>query len=159
MLHLSSSTQRLRQRRSTFTCIVGVAVVRTTLHYTVDDSQHHHFVAYQATADERLAQGVSAGDRSTGLPLNPEMVKKARELEMQYMEELNFLEDSDRDACVAETGRPPIPTDWIDINKGESLRPNYRKRLVCSDTRGRSTIDVEDWAATFVATPPCEAFK
>ena len=25
-------------------------------------------------------------NRSTGLPLNPEMVKKARELEMQYME-------------------------------------------------------------------------
>ena len=44
-------------------------------------------------------------DRSTGLPLNPEMVRKARELEMQYMEELKVLEDSDRDACMAETGR------------------------------------------------------
>ena len=42
-------------------------------------------------------------DRSTGLPLNPEIVKKARELEMQYMEELKVLEDSDRDACMAET--------------------------------------------------------
>ena len=62
--------------------------------------------------------------RSTGLPLNPEMVKKARELEMQYMEELEVLEDSDRDACMAEAGRPPIPTDWVDINKGDSLRPN-----------------------------------
>ena len=57
-------------------------------------------------------------DRSTGLLLNPEMVKKARELEMQYMEELNVLEDSDRDACI------PIPTDWVDINKGDSLRPH-----------------------------------
>ena len=36
-------------------------------------------------------------DRNTGLPLNPEMVKKARELEMQYMEELKVLEDSNRD--------------------------------------------------------------
>ena len=98
-------------------------------------------------------------DRITGLPLNPEMVKKARELEMQYMEELKVLEDSDRDACMAETGRPPIPTDWVDINKGDSLRPNYRSRLVCQETRGRSTIDVEDWAATFGAIPPCEAFK
>ena len=98
-------------------------------------------------------------DRSTGLPLNSEMVKKARELEMQYTEELMVLEDSDRDACVAETGRPPIPTGWVDINKGDSLRPNYRRRLVCQETRGRSTIDVEDWAATFAATPPHEAFK
>ena len=89
----------------------------------------------------------------------PEMVKKARELEMQYTEELKVLEDSDRDACVAETGRPPIPTDWVDIDKGDSLRPNHTSRLVCQETRGRSTIDVEDWAATFAATPPYEASK
>ena len=98
-------------------------------------------------------------DRSTRLPLNLGMVKKARELEMQYMEELKVLEDSDRDACMAETGRQPIPTDWVDINEGDSLRPNYRSRLLCQETRGRSTIDVEDWAATFAATPPYEAFK
>ena len=67
--------------------------------------------------------------RSTVLPLNPEMVKRARELEMQYMDELKVLQDSDRDACMAQTGRPPIPTDWVD--KGDSLRPNYRSRLVC----------------------------
>ena len=56
-----------------------------------------------------------------------------------------------------EAGRPPIPTDWVDINKGDSQ--NYRSRLVCHETRGRSSIDVEDWAATFAATPPYEAFK
>ena len=71
---------------------------------------------------------------STGLPLNPEMVKKARELDMQYMEELKVLEDSDWDACMAETGRPPTQTGWVDINKGDSLRPNCRSRLVCQDT-------------------------
>ena len=88
------------------------------------------------------------------------MVKKARELEMQKMEELKVLEESDRDACMAETCRPPIPTDdWVDNNKGDSLRPNYRSRLVCQETRGRSTIDVEDWAATFAATPPYETFE
>ena len=98
-------------------------------------------------------------DRSTGLPLSPEMVKRTRELEMQYMDELKVLEDSDRDACMAETGRPPIPAVWVDIDKGDSLRPNYRSRLVCQETRGWSSIDVEDWAATFAATHPHEAFK
>ena len=45
-------------------------------------------------------------DRTTGLPLNPEMVKRARVLEMQYMDELKVPEDSDRwDTCIAETGR------------------------------------------------------
>ena len=75
------------------------------------------------------------------------------------MEELKVLEDSDRDACMAETGRAPIPTDWVDINKGDSLRPNYGSRLVCQVTRGRSTADVGDSAATFAATIPYEAFK
>ena len=69
-------------------------------------------------------------DRNTGLPLNPEMVKKARELEMQYMEELKVLEDSNRDVCMTETGRPPIPTGWVDVNKGDSLRPWSVKRHV-----------------------------
>ena len=76
-------------------------------------------------------------DRSTRLPLNPEVVKRARELEMQYMEELKVFEDSDRDVYMAETGRPPIPTDWVDINRAHSLRPNYRSRQVCQETRGR----------------------
>ena len=94
-------------------------------------------------------------DRRTGLPLNPEMDKRARTLEMQHMEELKVLQIKG-DACVAETGRPPIPTDWVDINKGDSLRPNHRSRLFCQETRERST---EDWTATFAATPPYEAFK
>ena len=92
-------------------------------------------------------------DRSTALPLNPEMVKKARELEIQCTEELKVLEYSDRDACMAETDRPPIPTDWIDINKRDSLRPNDRTRLVCQETRGRSKIDAEDWAGDVRCDP------
>ena len=72
---------------------------------------------------------------------------------------LTEIKSSERDACVAETGRPPIPSDWVDINKGDSLRPDHRSRLVCQETRGRSTIYVEDWAATFAATTPYEAFK
>ena len=31
--------------------------------------------------------------------------------------------------------------------------------LICQETRGRSTTDVEDWAATFALPPPFEAFK
>ena len=90
--------------------------------------------------------------RSTGLPLNPEMVKKARELEMQYMDELHVLEHSDRDTCMAKTGRPPIRTDWVDIDKGESSRPNYRSRVALA---GQQLI-LEDWAATFAETLPYE---
>ena len=96
--------------------------------------------------------------RSIRSPLNPEMVKRARELLMRHIDELHVLENSDRDTCTAGTGRPPIPTDWVGIDKGGSIRPNHRSRLVCQETRQRSTIDVEDWAATFAATP-YEAFR
>ena len=70
---------------------------------------------------------------------------------MQYMEELKVFEESDRDVCMAETGRPPITADWEHIDKGS--------RLVCQETCGWSTIDVGGWAATFAATPPYEAFR
>ena len=36
---------------------------------------------------------------------------------MLYMGELKVLEDSDRDTCIAENGRPPITTDCVDIDK------------------------------------------
>ena len=48
---------------------------------------------------------------------------------MQYMGELHVLEASDLDAYMAETGRPPIPTHWVDIDEGVSSRPNYWSRL------------------------------
>ena len=47
----------------------------------------------------------------------------------------------------------------VDIDKGGSIRPNYRSRFVCQETRWRSTIDVEDLAATFAATSLYEAFR
>ena len=70
-------------------------------------------------------------DRSTGLPMNPEMVKRARELEMQYVEELKVLEDSDRDACMAETGRPAIPTGSTSTR---AIRPDPTTAGLSRDT-------------------------
>ena len=49
-------------------------------------------------------------DRSTGLPLNLQMVKKARELEMQYMEELKFWETAiGMCACLKQVDRRSRP--------------------------------------------------
>ena len=98
-------------------------------------------------------------DKSTGLPLDPQLVKASRAEEMAYMEELEVLKPSTEDACLAATGRPPIPTAWVDIDKGDRERPNVRSRLVAQETRWRSALDPTDWAATFAATPPYEAFK
>ena len=40
-----------------------------------------------------------------------------------------------------------------------AIRPDPTTEAGWSVKRQRSTIDVEDWAATFAATPPYEAFK
>ena len=60
-LHLLSSTKRLRQWHSTFTFFAGVVDVRATLHYTVDDSQCHYFVASQTTAPKDMFKGAVCG--------------------------------------------------------------------------------------------------
>ena len=64
------------------------------------------------------------------MPMDPAMVKKTRELEMQYMDELQVLEASYRDTDMAGRGRPPIPTDWVDLDIGDSSRNNHMRRLV-----------------------------
>ena len=56
-------------------------------------------------------------------------------------------------------GCRPIPTRWIDINKGDEKHIEIRSRLVAQETRKRSSIAAGDIAATFAATPPLEAVK
>ena len=56
------------------------------------------------------------------------MVKKARELEMQCMEEWKVLEDSDRDPSMAETGQPPIPTDLGRHQQGRFAQTQLQKQ-------------------------------
>ena len=63
------------------------------------------------------------------------------------------------DECLAEAGRRPVPCRWVDIDKGDARNPKVRSRLVCQETKRRSTIEANDWTAVFAATPPYEAFR
>ena len=53
--------------------------------------------------------------------------------------------------CINKTGKMPIGTRWIDINKGDKETPEYRSRLVAKEIKRDSRKDV------FAATPPIEA--
>ena len=55
--------------------------------------------------------------------------------------------------CMRMTGRKPISTRWIDINKGDVSNPNYRSRLVAREINTHKRNDL------FAATPPLEALK
>ena len=97
-------------------------------------------------------------DEITGAVLDPKAVKDARKLEVEYMHNLGVYVP----ATMAEAqaaGCKPIPTRWLDTNKGDEANPNIRSRLVAQETRRRSTIAEDDMASVFAATPPLEALK
>ena len=51
------------------------------------------------------------------------------------------------------TGKQPIGSKWIDINKGDAKAPNYRSRLVAKEIKRGPSDNM------FAATPPLEAKK
>ena len=51
------------------------------------------------------------------------------------------------------TGRAPIGSKWIDINKGDAVHPDYRSRWVAQEIR-RGKV-----AEFFASTPPLEALR
>ena len=52
------------------------------------------------------------------------------------------------------TGKAPIKTRFVDINKGDHDAPNYRSRLVATEIRAQNpSLD------HFAAMPPLEAKK
>jgi len=55
--------------------------------------------------------------------------------------------------CWDRTGKAPIKTKWVDINKGDELNEEYRSRLVAKEIKTDKRTDL------FAATPPLEAKK
>ena len=55
--------------------------------------------------------------------------------------------------CWANTGKYPIHTRWVDVNKGDEVKPEYRSRLVAEEIKRDNPEDL------FAATPPLEAKK
>merc|ERR1712194_863373 len=56
-------------------------------------------------------------------------------------------------------GRAPFGTRWVDSNKGDDERQEYRSRLVVQETRKTSTIPADDIAAVTASTPPLEIVR
>ena len=55
--------------------------------------------------------------------------------------------------CWEATGKGPIGVRWVDINKGDEDRPEYRSRLVAKELKTDKREDL------FAATPPLEAAR
>ena len=76
---------------------------------------------------------------------------EARRLEIEFFRKMMVYEKVPRHFAH---GRKVITTRWLDVNKGDTQRPNYRARLV-----GRELKLKDKRLDLFAATPPLESLR
>jgi len=106
----------------------------------------------EASINAVLGDG-TAWDDVTGEELDHDAVKKARQDEMDEVHKHAVYVKVPVKDCWDSTGKAPIKTRWIDINKGDKVHPEYRSRIVAKDFKLDKRLDL------FAATPPLEALK
>ena len=76
---------------------------------------------------------------------------EARKLEVEFFRKMNVYRKVPRSKAK---GQKIIATKWLDVNKGDEERPNYRARLVgCELKLKDKRLDL------FAATPPLESLR
>ena len=102
-------------------------------------------------------------DTVNGGFLKPELVKQAREEELQWVNGQKIFDTtliSFEEAKERMNGVPPISVKWVDTNKGDDIRAKYRSRLVAREIKrlkkAHQQLEVKD---LFSAMPPLEAMK
>jgi hypothetical protein len=110
----------------------------------------------ETNAEENAGWEDEVFDEKTGALLGAEDVRKARAEELDFMRKIPLFDVVPEAECWARTGRPPVSTKWVDINKGTRENPDVRCRLVARDFKPKGEKDRED---LFAAMPPLEAKK
>lgn len=93
-------------------------------------------------------------DDRTGEVLDPELVKAAEEEELRFMEQIGVGEECGEEECWEMTGKPPVTTKFVRVNKGSKEQPDVRARLCGRDFKVKGGRD-----DLFAAMPPLEAKK
>ena len=104
--------------------------------------------------EEDFYFGGWAMDDLSGKELDRKAVDGARREELQFMMDLGVWEPATLDECMKQTGKPPVTTKWVDVDKGRDGSIVVRSRLVARDFKtktGREQFDV------FAAMPPLES--
>ena len=92
-------------------------------------------------------------DDLSGRPLDPALVQQARREEMKEFAKHEVYRKVPIKECHDKTGKEPIGTRWVDINKGDEATPEYRSRLVAQELNQEKRDDI------FAATPPLEVLR
>ena len=144
MLRLGVGLYNLADRAYSEPTTVDAAIVQE--HVKDEEEELQEYVAY--TAEHSLVR-----DEITGEQLPAHLVHEAREEECACMEDWGVWEEVPVSECWRRTGRRPIGTRWVDVNKGDSRRPEVRSRLVAQE------VNTYKEDAFFAATPPLEALR
>ena len=98
-------------------------------------------------------------DDVNGGLLPAEEVKKARTLEMDYFKKQGVYRKVPVTQCYTE-GLRPITVRWLETNKGDPEKPNYRSRLVAREIKAaKKPEDQLPQNLLFSSTPPLEAMR
>ena len=89
---------------------------------------------YKTVEENNEDELETAWDDVSGAELDPKMVKAARQEEIEYVRKMHLYDKVPISECKRATGRMPITVRWIDINKGDQDKPNYRSRVVARET-------------------------
>ena len=106
-----------------------------------------------STIYERHYGDAECVDDVSGVPLDIRLVRAARKLEMEYFDGMGVWAERLPKHVVKARGGKIIKGRWIDTNKGDKARPDYRSRFV-----GKEYNNCVD-ASLYAATPPLEALK
>ena len=75
-------------------------------------------------------------DEVTHAELPARLVREARAEELDYFNSLPVWEVVKTQECWDVTGRPPISTKWVDVNKGDQQEYDIICRLVAREMGG-----------------------
>ncbi len=98
------------------------------------------------------AEYLEAYDDVSGAELDPEEVLRARGVEIKFFRDRKVYDKILR--SQVPKGAKVISVRWIDINKGDSVKKDYRSRLVARQMK--YGVVKEEW---FAGTPPLEAMR
>ena len=93
-----------------------------------------------------------ASDDVTGVELDPKLMKEAREVEMTFFKKMVVYTRVPRSMQRMRGGKI-IGVRWVDVNKGDQEKPDYRSRLVGQEFNTAKDDEL------YASTPPLEALR
>ena len=106
---------------------------------------------HEDEAECMLPDGAAAWHDQSGIWLKRELMANARR--KRLFQGHGVYRKVPVSKCWEASGKDPIAVRWVDINKGDTVHPDFRSRLVAKEFRTDVRPDL------YAATPPSECLR